>query len=274
MLYDNRPMRQTVSTPGTPELTANHDAIIEFCGVTYRVKGRAEALVSNLSLAAKPSETLVLLGRSGSGKTTLLRLINRMLVPSDGQVLVEGRPTSEWDPIRLRRHIGYVIQDAGLFPHFTVAENVGLVPRLENWEPSRIAARTAELLSLVGLPPGEFSQRRPAQLSGGQRQRVGVARALAADPSILLMDEPFGALDPVTRAELQHEFSELARRLGKTIVFVTHDLREALLLASRIVLLQAGRIVASAPPQEFLRIDHPEVKAFAASLQIVPGVSS
>jgi osmoprotectant transport system ATP-binding protein len=148
------------------------------------------------------------------------------------------------------------------------------IPGLENWEKARIVARTAELLSLVGLEPTEFAQRRPAQLSGGQRQRVGVARALGADPSILLMDEPFGALDPVTRAELQHEFSELARRLGKTIVFVTHDLREALVLASRIVLLQAGRIVASAPPQEFLRIDHPEVKAFTASLQTVPGASA
>ncbi len=260
--------------PGLPSRLQGTDAIIEFRGVTYRVKGRAAPLVSNLSLTAKSSETLVLLGRSGSGKTTLLRLINRMLEPSDGQVLVEGKATLDWDPIRLRRHIGYVIQDAGLFPHFTVAENVGLVPGLENWEPSRIAARTAELLNLVGLEPREFAQRRPAQLSGGQRQRVGVARALGADPSILLMDEPFGALDPVTRAELQHEFSELARRLGKTIVFVTHDLREALLLASRIVLLQAGNIVASAAPQEFLRIDHPEVKAFTASLQTVPGASA
>jgi osmoprotectant transport system ATP-binding protein len=274
MLYDMRPMRQTLSTPGRPDPPAKHDAIIEFRGVTYGVKGRPEPLVRDLSLTANSGETLVLLGRSGSGKTTLLRLINRMLAPSAGQVLVEGRTTSDWDPIRLRRHIGYVIQDAGLFPHFTVAENVGLVPGLENWDHDRIKARTAELLTLVGLDPGEFGQRRPAQLSGGQRQRVGVARALGADPSILLMDEPFGALDPVTRAELQHEFSELARRLGKTIVFVTHDLREALMLASRIVLLQAGRIVASAPPQEFLRIDHPEVKAFTASLQTVPGVPS
>ncbi|MDP9337779.1 MAG: ATP-binding cassette domain-containing protein [Acidobacteriota bacterium] len=264
-------MRQTLSATGSPAPSGTQEATIEFRGVTYRIKGRSEALVANLSLIANSSETLVLLGRSGSGKTTLLRLINRMLMPSDGQVLVGGKATSDWDPIRLRRHIGYVIQDAGLFPHFTVAENVGLVPRLEKWVQARIAARTAELLSLVGLEPGEFAQRRPAQLSGGQRQRVGVARALAADPSILLMDEPFGALDPVTRAELQHEFSELAHRLGKTIVFVTHDLREALLLASRIVLLKAGRIVASAPPLEFLHIDHPEVKAFTASLQTIPG---
>jgi len=171
----------------------------------------------------------------------------------------------------LRRHIGYVIQEAGLFPHFTVAENVGLVPKLEKWDPARIEERTNELLRIVGLDPKEFAGRRPAQLSGGQRQRVGVARALGADPSILLMDEPFGALDPVTRSELQREFSALARRLAKTIVFVTHDLREALLLASRIVLLQNGRIVASAKPPEFLRIDHPEVKAFTASLHTVSG---
>jgi osmoprotectant transport system ATP-binding protein len=216
---------------------------------------------------------LVLLGRSGSGKTTLLRLINRMLLPSSGEVLVNSRSTRDWVPIRLRRSIGYVIQDAGLFPHFSVAENVALVPTLEKWDPARIARRTSDLLTLVGLNPAEFSNRRPAQLSGGQRQRVGVARALAADPSILLMDEPFGALDPVTRAELQREFSALVHQLGKTIVFVTHDLREALLLASRIILLEAGRIVASAPPQEFLRIDHPEVKAFTASLQPIPAAA-
>jgi osmoprotectant transport system ATP-binding protein len=195
-----------------------------------------------------------------------------MLLPSEGQVLVQGRATREWDAIRLRRGIGYVIQEAGLFPHFTVAENVALVPTLERWERARISARVDELLTLVGLNPREFAGRRPRELSGGQRQRVGVARALAADPPILLMDEPFGALDPVTRAELQREFGALARRLGKTIVFVTHDLREALLLGTRIVLLEKGRIVADAPPQEFLRLDHPEVQAFAASLEAIPGV--
>jgi osmoprotectant transport system ATP-binding protein len=228
-------------------------------------------MISELSMAVNSGETLVLLGRSGSGKTTFLRLINRMLAPSTGEVVVEGKSTADWDAIRLRRHIGYVIQEAGLFPHFNVAENVGLVPKLEKWDPASIAERTDELLKIVGLEPKEFASRRPAQLSGGQRQRVGVARALGADPSILLMDEPFGALDPVTRSEMQHEFSELARRLGKTIVFVTHDLREALLLASRIVLLQNGKIVASAKPQEFLRIDHPEVKAFSATLHTVSG---
>jgi osmoprotectant transport system ATP-binding protein len=223
-------------------------------------------LVSDISLTVHPGETVVLLGRSGSGKTTLLRLINRMLTPSAGRVLVKGRATTDWDAIELRRGIGYVIQEAGLFPHFTVAENIALVPTLDKWQTSRISARVAELLELVGLDGGDFALRYPRELSGGQRQRVGVARALAADPEILLMDEPFGALDPVTRPELQREFAELARRLKKTIVFVTHDLREALLLASRIVLLQNGKIVASDTPQNFMKLPHPEVQAFAASL--------
>jgi osmoprotectant transport system ATP-binding protein len=242
-------------------------AAIAFSSVSFRVNRSAHrAILTGISLEVRAGETLVLLGRSGSGKTTLLRLVNRLLLPSSGAVLVRGRATSEWDAIELRRGVGYVIQDAGLFPHFTVAQNVGLVPDLLGWPADRVAARCDEMLRLVGLDPPEFKDRRPRELSGGQRQRVGVARALAADPPILLMDEPFGALDPVTRAELQREFAGLARRLRKTIVFVTHDLREALLLASRIVLLQAGKIVASASPQEFLRIDHAEVRAFAASL--------
>jgi osmoprotectant transport system ATP-binding protein len=245
---------------------------IEFRDVAYHINDiPARIIVSGISLEVPQGETLVLLGRSGSGKTTLLKLINGMLLPSKGEVLVQGRATAEWDPIRLRRGIGYVIQDAGLFPHFTVAENVALVPSLENWDAPRTASRVEQMLHLVGLDPREYAERRPRELSGGQRQRVGVARALAADPALLLMDEPFGALDPVTRAELQREFSALARRLGKTIVFVTHDLREALLLASRIVLLQAGRIVASVTPQEFLRLDHPEVRAFTSSLSVSPG---
>src|ERR1700686_3384630 len=268
MHYDRPPIRPVNRTPGNeaPISSATADPIIEFREVTYSVKGRSAPLISELSMSVKSGETLVLLGRSGSGKTTLLRLTNRMLVPSSGAIVVEGKSTVEWDAIRLRRHIGYVIQEAGLFPHFTVAENVGLVPKLEKWDPARIAERTDELLKIVGLEPKEFAQRRPAQLSGGQRQRVGVARALGADPSILFMDEPFGALDPVTRSELQREFSELARRLGKTIVFVTHDLREALLLASRIVLLQSGRIVASATPYEFLPFYYPEVRPSTSSL--------
>jgi len=227
-------------------------------------------IVSGISLEVHTGETLVLLGRSGSGKTTLLKLINRLLQPQKGAVFVQGRATTEWDPIALRRGIGYVIQEGGLFPHFTVAENVALVPTLEKWDSTRTSKRVEELLALVGLDPAEFAGRRPNQLSGGQRQRVGVARALAADPPILLMDEPFGALDPVTRAEMQREFADIARRLGKTIVFVTHDLREARRLATRIVLLESGRIVASSTPNDFLQIDHPEVRAFAATLDSTP----
>ncbi len=245
---------------------------IEFRGVSWRANGAAaKEIIADVSFAVPKGKTLVLLGRSGSGKTSLLRLINGMLWPSSGEVLVEGRPTQKWDAIRLRRRIGYVIQEAGLFPHYTVAENVGLVPRLENWPSAKIAARVDEMLELVGLEPREFAQRRPRELSGGQRQRVGVARALAADPPILLMDEPFGALDPVTRAELQREFGELARHLQKTIVFVTHDLREALLLASQIIMLEKGRVVGDAAPEEFLRLRHPEVLAFTAGLGVNGG---
>jgi osmoprotectant transport system ATP-binding protein len=262
-----------LSTEMNAKIEDSSENLIEFRDVSYHINDILEReVISGISLTVPARETVVLLGRSGSGKTTLLRLINAMLLPSEGQVLVQGRATVEWDPIRLRRGIGYVIQEAGLFPHFTVAENVALVPSLEKWERERTAARVGELLRLVGLEPGEFAERRPRELSGGQRQRVGVARALAADPPILLMDEPFGALDPVTRAEIQREFRALAQRLGKTIVFVTHDLREALLLASRIVLLEAGRIVGVAPPQEFLRLEHPEVRAFAASLDPGSGV--
>lgn len=241
--------------------------MIEFSHVSYRVNGAAtRVIVSDANLTIARGETLVLLGRSGSGKTTLLRLINRMLSPTSGQVLVEGQATTDWDAIQLRRRIGYVIQEAGLFPHFSVAENVALVPKLENWGAQRVTARVEEMLTLVGLDAARYGKRRPRDLSGGQRQRVGVARGLAADPPILLMDEPFGALDPVTRSELQGEFRELAKRLDKTIVFVTHDIREALFLASRIVLLQEGQIVATAKPEEFLSLEHPEVKAFAKSL--------
>jgi osmoprotectant transport system ATP-binding protein len=253
-------------------VTEKADSTIQFENVTYSINSSVHRMiVTDIRFSVAASQTLLLLGRSGSGKTTLLRLINRLLVPSGGQVIVHGRPTTEWDPIRLRRGIGYVIQDAGLFPHFTVAENIALVPSLEKWDADRMAARVNELLALVGLDPAEFASRKPHELSGGQRQRVGVARALAVDPAILLMDEPFGALDPVTRAELQREFSALARRLCKTIVFVTHDLREALLLASRIILLERGRIVADATPEEFSRIDHPEVRAFTASLASLDG---
>jgi osmoprotectant transport system ATP-binding protein len=254
---------------------------IEFRNVSYFFSPDARPVTSNVPIISGITflvhlgETVVLLGRSGSGKTTILKLINRLLIPSSGQVLVQGRSTTESNPIPLRRSIGYVIQEAGLFPHFTVAENVALVPTLEKWPAAKISARVDELLNLVGLHPAEFAGRYPRQLSGGQRQRVGVARALAADPAIMLMDEPFGALDPVTRAELQREFSALARRLKKTIVFVTHDIREALLLASRIVLLESGKIVADAAPRHFLHLPHPEVRAFASSISLeIPGASS
>lgn len=238
---------------------------IEFRGVSYRLDG-GRALLSDLHLTIPQGETLVLLGRSGAGKTTALKLINRLLEPSEGEILVGGRPQADWEAVRLRRSIGYVIQDVGLFPHWTVERNVSLVPRLEGWPEERIRERVREMLALVGLDADEFAARLPRELSGGQRQRVGVARALAADPPILLMDEPFGALDPITRAELQREFRALARRLGKTIVFVTHDVREALLLADRIVLLAAGRMVGVYRPQEFLRATEAEARAFVMSL--------
>jgi osmoprotectant transport system ATP-binding protein len=215
-----------------------------------------------VSFEVGAGETLVLLGRSGSGKTTTLKLVNRLLEPTAGEIHVAGRPTRETDPHRLRRGIGYVIQDVGLFPHFTIEQNVGLVPRLEGWTPDRVAARVRELLTLVGLDPDRFAGRRPHELSGGQRQRIGVARALAADPPLLLMDEPFGALDPITRVELQREFKRLEERLRKAVVFVTHDVREGLLLGTRIGLMQDGRLVFVGTPGEFRRSDHPECRAF------------
>jgi len=233
---------------------------VEFHNVTYQLGQRP--LVLNLNFKIEAGETLVLLGRSGCGKTTTLRLINRLLTPTIGEVQVEGISTHEWNPIQLRRQIGYVIQEVGLFPHFTIERNIGVVPSLQNWEPSRIQKRVVELLELVGLEPDRFADRYPHQLSGGQRQRVGVARALAADPPILLMDEPFGALDPITRVELQQEFRQLQQRLGKTIVFVTHDIQEAFTLGSRIGLMQAGELVVLATPEEFKRSTHPEAQAF------------
>jgi len=233
---------------------------IEFHKVSFRID-HSRDLLHDINLAVNRGETLILLGRSGSGKTTTLKLVNRLLTPSEGEVRVEGRPTREWDVIRLRRMTGYVIQDVGLFPHFTVERNIGLVPKIEGWPASRIQARVQELLRLVGLDPGVASHY-PRELSGGQRQRVGVARALAADPPILLMDEPFGALDPITRAELQREFLELQKRLKKTVVFVTHDLREALLLGTRIALMDAGRLVTIKTAEEFPGSKEPLIVAY------------
>ena len=239
------------------------NAIVEFRNVTYAINGRP--LLDNISFTVESGETVVFLGRSGSGKTTTLKLINRLIEPTSGTVLVEGRKTTEWDPIRLRRRIGYVIQEVGLFPHFTVERNVGLVPSLESWPEGRIRSRVNEVLGLVGLEPERFSARSPKELSGGQRQRVGVARALAADPSILLLDEPFGALDPITRSEVQKEFRDLRKRLQKTMILVTHDVREAFILGDRIGLMKDGRLIALVPGSEFHKLDHPEARAFSES---------
>jgi osmoprotectant transport system ATP-binding protein len=233
--------------------------VIEFCDVSYRVAGIQ--VLSGFNLTVESGETLVLLGRSGSGKTTSLKLVNRLLSPTSGEIRVKGKPNTEGDVIRLRRSIGYVIQDVGLFPHFTVERNIGIVPKIEGWPQERIRARAEELLHLVGLAP-ETASRYPYQLSGGQRQRVGVARALAADPEILLMDEPFGALDPLTRDELQREFLALQQRLHKTVLFVTHDLHEALRLGSRIALMEGGRLVTLLAPGEFLRSTDPLASAY------------
>jgi osmoprotectant transport system ATP-binding protein len=239
--------------------------LVEFRDVGYEIDGKT--ILSHLSFSVEAGETLVLLGRSGSGKTTALKMTNGLLFPTSGQVLVEGRPTLEWDPIRLKRRIGYVIQEVGLFPHFTVAENVGLVPKLEGWSRPDLDRRVGELLEKVGLASAAFLARYPHQLSGGQRQRVGVARALAADPALLLFDEPFGALDPVTRRELQQQFLELGRDFHKTSIFVTHDVREALRLGSRVALLVGGRLDTMAAPAEFRRAQTGEARAFLAGLE-------
>ncbi len=233
--------------------------MIEFRDVSYSVNGIQ--VLSGLNLRVAHGEILVLLGRSGSGKTTTLKLVNQLVSPTSGQVLVNGKANDQVDVIQLRRGIGYVIQEAGLFPHFTVERNIGLVPKIEGWPEERVRARVQEMLQLVGLTP-DLASRYPHQLSGGQRQRVGVARALAADPAILLMDEPFGALDPLTRDELQREFLLLQQRVHKTVVFVTHDLREALRLASRIALMEAGKLVTVLTPAEFLTSSDPWASAY------------
>jgi len=247
---------------------------IEFRHVEYRIAIRdPRPILSDVSLKIHQGETITLLGRSGSGKTTMLKLIKRLRNHTSGDLLVEGLRVKDWNPIQLRRRIGYVIQEVGLFPHLTIQENVSLVPGLEDWLAEDIATRYVEVMQLVGLNAKEYANRFPRELSGGQRQRVGVARALAADPAILLMDEPFGALDPVTRAELQREFLALARKVSKAIVLVTHDVREALLLGTRVVLLDAGRIIAEASPREFLRLDQPVAREFIAASELVLGAA-
>ena len=254
------PTQMPLTSNGTASnATSSSGAAIEFDRVSFSLNGRP--LLENVSLAVNPGETLVLLGRSGSGKTTTLRLINGLLMPIEGEVRISGRSTTKWDPIRLRRSIGYVIQDGGLFPHFTVERNIALVPRIEGWARPRIEARVRELLALVGLN-ADLASRHPSELSGGQRQRVGVARALAADPPILILDEAFSALDPITRSEMQKEFRALQQRMGKAVVFVTHDLREALLLGDRIALMESGQVVVNLPAAEFSRAEHPLVRAY------------
>jgi osmoprotectant transport system ATP-binding protein len=244
------------------------DAIIEFRDAAYRLEN-GQLLLSRINMTVRQGETLVLLGRSGAGKTTALKLINRLLDPTEGEVRVEDRRTTEWNPIDLRRHVGYVIQETGLFPHYTVEQNISIVPHLEQWPRERARSRARELLALTGLDPNLFLARYPHELSGGQRQRVGVARALAADPPILLMDEPFGALDPLTRAEIRGEFQALQRRLGKTIVIVTHDTNEALLLGTRIGLVEAGELKGTYSPHEFMRSKEPVAAAYAAQLRVL-----
>jgi osmoprotectant transport system ATP-binding protein len=249
----------------------NDELVVEIREVSYQPSNLATPILSDLNLEVRRGETLVLLGESGCGKTTTLRLVNRMLLPTEGEVLVEGVPTTKWDPIRLRRRTGYVIQEAGLFPHFTVARNVALVPELEGWEADRVDHRVQELLNLVGLNPTNFADRYPSELSGGQRQRVGVARALAAEPPLLLLDEPFGALDPLTRAGLQREFRELISKLKKTVIFVTHDVREALLVGTRIGLMRAGKLLLLETPENFLRSENDYARAYVETIQLSHG---
>lgn len=240
-------------------------ALLEIRDVSCALGGRP--ILRNINLTVEEGETVVLLGRSGSGKTTLLKTINGLAAISSGEIRFEGRATAQWDAVEMRRRMGYVIQDAGLFPHWTVEANVGLVPRLEKWEPARVTARVDSLLETVGLAPAEYRQRYPRQLSGGQRQRVGIARALGADPPLLLFDEPFAALDPITRVELQRQFMDLRRTVQKTALFVTHDVREALLVATRIVLLHHGELELVATPEEFLAGRTPETRAFLSCLE-------
>lgn len=245
-------------------MNARCSEVIAFDHVGYRVQERA--VLTDFDLRVFPGEVLMLMGRSGTGKTTGLKLINGLLSPSSGQVTVEGRATTEWDIISLRRRIGHAIQEVGLLPHLNVRRNIGLVPQLEKWPRQRTEARIDALMQLLGLPP-DLGSRYPHELSGGQRQRVGVARALAADPPLLLMDEPLGALDPLTRGEVQREVKSLQERLQKTVVFVTHDVREALLLGTRIALLESGELAGSYSPEEFLRSRQPQASAYTAVLR-------
>ncbi len=241
-------------------MAAAAKTVLEIRNLSYASGGRA--VLRGVSLEVREGETVVLLGRSGSGKTTLLRAVNGLVSPDGGEVRFEGRPAAEWDPIRLRRRMGYVIQEAGLFPHWTVEANVALVPRLERWPAEQVAQRVEALLAAVGLDAADFGRRYPRELSGGERQRVGIARALAADPPLLLLDEPFAALDPITRFDLQRRFLGLRQSMGKAALFVTHDVREALLMATRIALLKDGRLAVLAGPEEFRRSPDVDARRF------------
>ena len=245
------------------------DAAIEFRAVSFARPGGA-AVLDRFDLRVPPGEVLALVGRSGAGKTTLLKLVNRLLLPDAGAVFVDGRDTRDWAPIHLRRRVGYVLQEVGLFPHMTVADNIGVVPRLEGWPRDRVAARVGELLELIGLEPRDFAARWPDELSGGQRQRVGVARALAVDPPVLLMDEPFGALDPLTRAELHAEFRRIQDRLRKTVIIVTHDMGEAFALGDRVGVLDEGQLVACDRPETVARSKDPRVRKLLDAVPVLP----
>jgi osmoprotectant transport system ATP-binding protein len=239
------------TSPESPVLDRNGSPAVRWHDVAKVYPDGHEA-VAHVSLDVKHGELLALLGTSGSGKTTLLKMVNRLVEPTSGEVVVQGKPTADWDPIALRRSIGYVIQDVGLMPHLSVLANVTLVPRLNGVDRESAALQARKRLELVGLAPDRFATLFPHQLSGGQRQRVGVARALAGEAELILMDEPFGALDPITRRELQAEFRDLQRRLGKTVVLVTHDLREACRMADRLALLDRGRLVQEGRARAFL----------------------
>jgi osmoprotectant transport system ATP-binding protein len=239
-------------------------AYLSLCNLRFETDGRT--ILDDLSLEVERGETLILLGRSGSGKTTALRLINRMLEPSGGEIWLDGKNGRQADPVDLRRHIGYVIQEFGLLPHWTVEQNVALVPRLLGWPPDKRQARSRELLDQVGLQSEQFGSRLPRQLSGGQRQRVAVARALAAEPGLLLFDEPFGALDPVTRHEMQQQFLALRNRYNVASVFVTHDLMEALAIGTRIAVLDRGKLETLLTPEQFFSATTPVAQSFLATL--------
>jgi len=243
----------------------NGSAVVEFRAVEFAYPGRT--IVAGFDLTIPRGEVLALVGRSGAGKSTILRLVNRLLLPQAGTVLVEGRDTREWDPIALRRRTGYVLQDVGLFPHLSIEDNVTLVLRLQGTPIDERRQRALELLALVGLPAAEYGHRWPRELSGGQRQRVGVARALAARPPVLLMDEPFGALDPITRVELRREFQRIQRELRQTAIVVTHDLAEAFTLGTQVGVLDGGRLIACDTPALIAQSTDPRVRPFLDTLR-------